>query len=118
GATWERMGDPWIGVIDDSNLLVFGEEGIAFHSTDGGAAFQTVATGMGSIQRCQAVTGDVIYILAEDGRLGKSTDGGLTWTPLEAQAGNTLVSGSEMDFQTERRGIVYDVDRMFITEDG
>lgn len=118
GATLERIRDPLIGVIDDSNFLVFGEAGTAFLSADGGAAFQAVATGMGSVQRCQAVMGGVIYILAEDGRLGKSTDGGLTWIPLEAQAGNTLVSGSEMNFQTERRGIVYGIDRMFMTEDG
>jgi|GEM_PF-1215668 len=118
GATLPRMGDPLMGVIDDSNLLVFGETGGAFHSTDGGATFQTVATDMGVIKRCQVVTNHVIYVLAEDGRLGKSTDGALTWNPLEAQSGNTLVSGSKMNFQNERRGIVYDVDRMFLTEDG
>ncbi len=118
GATLENIRDPLIDVIDANDLLIFGQAGTAFHSADGGAAFQSIVTGVGSIQESRAVTANVIYVLSVDGRLGKSVDGGLTWDLLEAQAGNTLVSGSEMHFLDERRGIVYDVDRMFITEDG
>jgi len=118
GATLENISDPLFCVIDDGDLLVFGQAGAAFHSADGGATFQSVVTGMGPIQRCQAATADVIYVLSVDGRLGKSVDGGFTWDVLGAQAGNTQVSGSKMYFQNEQRGIVYDIDRMFITEDG
>lgn len=118
GATLENVGDPLMGVVNARDLLVFGEAGTAFRSANGGMTFEPVGTGMESIQRCQAVTAATVYVLSEDGRLGKSTDGGLTWTPLVTQAGNTLVSGSKMDFQDERRGIVYGDDRMFFTESG
>lgn len=118
GATLENIGNPLICVVDADELLVFGETGTAFRSANGGAAFESVVTGMESIRQCQAATADVIYVLSVDGRLGKSIDSGLTWTPLVTQAGNTVVSGSDMCFQHERRGIVYDADRMFITEDG
>lgn len=118
GAALDRMAEPLLEVIDGSRLLVFGQAETVYHSADGGATFKLITTGMGAIRECQAVTADRVYLLSAEGRLAKSTDGGLTWSPLATQAGNTLVSGSNLSFQHEQRGIVYDIDRMFITEDG
>lgn len=118
GALLDNVGAGQLAVtpITADDLLVYNGEGVAFHSADGGISFESVAVG-GGIIACQAVSSNVIFALLENG-LAKSTDGGRTWTALDAVVHGVDVSGTAMDFHGERTGIVYGADRLFITTNG
>ncbi|MGK6349694.1 WD40/YVTN/BNR-like repeat-containing protein [Parapedobacter sp. DT-150] len=118
GAVLDNIIQPSIEAISDDKLLIYGQADNAFLSADGGATVEPILTGMGRIQACQAVSAEVIYMLSVGSAVGKSTDGGVTWLPLEAQARGIGVTGTDLHFYDERQGIVYDRDRLFVTHDG
>jgi len=121
GLTWaevavlEGLTDPSIAVVDANQLLVYDRAGYAFHSADGGLSYTPVTIGEG--MACQAVSAQTVYALLADG-LAKSTDGGRTWLTLHAEASGVYVTGNAMHFYSERQGIVYGSDRLFVTDDG
>lgn len=116
GAMLDVAGQLAIAPITAEGLLVYNDEGSAFHSADGGISFEPVTVG-GGIFACQAVSADVVYALLESG-VAKSADGGRTWVTLDAFVHGVEVSGTALDFHDERTGIVYGADRLFITTDG
>ena len=116
GAVLDDVVRPAVTPITADDLLVYSQDGAAFHSADGGISFEPVAVG-GRITACQAATSSVIYASLESG-VTKSVDGGRTWTALDAVVHGVVVSGTVLDFHGERTGIVYGADRLFMTDNG
>ncbi|MEC3881184.1 WD40/YVTN/BNR-like repeat-containing protein [Parapedobacter sp. 10938] len=116
GALLDGVAQPLITPITADDLLVYNREGVVFRSADGGISFEPVAVG-GGVIACQAASSNVTFALLENG-LAKSTDGGRTWTALDAFVHGLEVSGTAMDFHGERAGIVYGADRLFISNNG
>ncbi|SEL57857.1 hypothetical protein SAMN05421740_10727 [Parapedobacter koreensis] len=117
GATLGNLNQPSIEAIADDRLLVYPQTGQALLSADGGDSFTPVSIGDNGISICHAASPDVVYALLVNG-VAKSIDGGQTWLRLDAQAYDVDISGMAMDFYNERQGIVYDWNKLFITDDG
>src|SRR5690606_10115461 len=116
GAVLDVFRDVAVTPITTDDLLVYDGEGAAIRSTDGGISFEQVVLG-GPIVACQAASSDVVYALLENG-IAKSSDGGRSWTVLDAVVHGVGVSGTALDFHDERTGIVYGADRIFVTANG
>ena len=116
GAILNGIPDPAIVAMDSGRLLVYNQAGSTFRSDDGGQSFSGVSID-GGIAVLQAASAAVVYSLLADGVL-KSVDGGDNWMRLPTQVQGVEVSGIAMHFRSERNGIVYGADRMFITDDG
>ncbi|GGC17803.1 hypothetical protein GCM10011386_07170 [Parapedobacter defluvii] len=112
-----RVTSPSLTLVDANRLLVYDRAGRTFLSSDGGTSFEEVAIGTGEIISCQSAGENVVYALLDQG-VAKSSDGGKSWSPLEAGAHGVRITGTAMDFYNEQRGIVYGPDRLFFTVDG
>ncbi|SKB47621.1 hypothetical protein SAMN05660226_01543 [Parapedobacter luteus] len=117
GAVLGHLNQPAIEAIASDVLLVYPQTGQPLYSTDGGDSFVPVPIGENGIKMCYAASPRVVYALLADG-VAKSTDAGQTWIRLEGRTHGIDVSGMAMDFYNERRGIIYDWNKLFITDDG
>jgi len=123
GAAWhdggklDGMQQAAITAVDKRVLLVYHSDGRIFRSADGGKTFQRVSAGASGVHDCQAANSRMVYALLTDG-VAKSEDGGQTWHALPAGTDGLPVSGKAIYFSTERRGIVYGDDRLFVTRNG
>lgn len=115
-ATLAIAGQPAVAALAVDRLLVYGREGGVFRSVDGGISFEAATVG-GPIVACEAASSGTVYALLENG-VAKSTDGGHTWTTLDARVHGVEVGGTALDFHGERAGVVYGQDRVFITTNG
>ncbi|MFC3199264.1 hypothetical protein ACFOET_16690 [Parapedobacter deserti] len=124
GSAWstvcvlEDTHDPRLEIVDVGTLLIHNQSGQVLHSADGGSSFAPVSIPGGGIAACEAVSLDVVYALLINGKLGKSSDGGKTWSALGTNTHGIDISGTTLHFYSEQQGIVYGDDRMFLTEDG
>ncbi len=117
GAMLNRVSNPTIVATAADILLIYDQTGTAYHSTDGGVSFATVTIGEGNIRECQAASANVVYALLTNG-MAKSGNGGQTWEALNTQTHGIDISGTAMHFYSERQGILYSDDRLFLTENG
>ena len=116
GAVLDGVSRPTVVPITAEKLLVYGGRGAAYHSSDGGLSFEPVTIGEG-VTACAAASPSVVYAVLQRGVV-KSVDGGRTWEALDTFVHGVEVSGTALDFQDERSGIVYGADRLFITGNG
>lgn len=87
--------------IKDSDLLIAGEQGALFRSTDGGASFSEIATPYsGTFFGALDLRGDALLAFGLRGNAWRSADAGASWQrvelgqPVTVSAGHSLRDGS------------------------
>ncbi|MFI6948529.1 1,4-beta-glucanase [Streptomyces sp. NPDC050422] len=129
-ATFPKGGAPVADPLDPRRFYVYDTDtGAVFHSADGGATFARGAAGLPSgdvqfkIAAAPGRSGD-LWLSAKDNGLFRSTDGGLTFTPVAGcQASHALGFGKAAPVTGRKRPgagypAVFQTGRVSATHDG
>ena len=65
-------------------LIAIGDDGVVYRSTDGGASWSFVKSGVRDDLEDLAWVADALFAVGADGTILKTTDDGLTWTKVDS----------------------------------
>ncbi len=102
--------------LNDTVVLAFGDLGTIVRSTDAGNSFTTIACPIQStIVDVNKVSETVLYACTSDGKVIKTTNGGLTWT-LTGNIGAEYLRG--VSFANNLVGMVSGGEKIYKTSNG